>query len=81
MDWAPGQDATRTPSQGGVPGLFNWEKTSGKAQNQLERLYLHSGLGAPGDPPVRVGLCGRGTGSLMEVRSGWMDGWSCCTPV
>lgn len=38
------KESAEVPSQGGFSGSSNWEETSRKAQDQVERLYLHSGL-------------------------------------
>ena len=68
------KDATRSPPEGHVPGMSSWEEATGKTEeDQVEGLYLHSGLGTPRDPPVRAGRRGRQKGSLPD-EDGWMDG-------
>lgn len=39
------KDATRTPTQGGVPITSNWEEATGKTKDSVETLYLFTGLG------------------------------------
>lgn len=45
----------RMPPDGGVPGMSNWEETSGQIQNTLEVSYLSAGLGTLWDPPGWAG--------------------------
>ena len=40
------------------------EEAMGLAEDQVERPHLHTGLGVPQDPSVRVGCCGQEKGSL-----------------
>ena len=71
---ASGQDAHWAPPLGGVPGTTGGVETSGNTQDQVEGLYLNTGLGTPRDPPVRAGQYGPGKG-----KSG-APCWSCCPP-
>lgn len=52
--------------KGGIPGLSDWEETSGKTQDGGPGGVIISWLGleAPGDPSVRVSPWGWGKGSL-----------------
>ena len=45
-----GKDATRSRPSGGAPGTSGWQEATGQAEDQVEGLYLHAGLGTPRDP-------------------------------
>ena len=64
--------------------MSSWEETPGQTEDQVERLYLHAGLGTPRDPPVRASRGGQGKGSLgifadtaapAPTSDKRMDGW------
>lgn len=72
----------RAPPSGGAPSMSSCEEAHGQTEDQVERLYLHPGLGTCQDPPVRAGWCHQGKGSLrLSVETTTRpqtdeDGWT-----
>ena len=63
-----------------VSGMFNWEKTTRRAQDMLERLHPSTGLGAPrcsfrGAGGGRWGEGGLSLSAQLEIKKKIMDGW------